>query len=228
MKLLSSNYTQKFFTTKIVFRFDEVPYGAEEFELEYEDPETEIITSVVISGVIDNTTVVFDEKFPADEFIMTNIFTGDSIHFEIELVEGFKNELIFVNEDGYPTTYLKGFQAEDIYQVIVKTPDGEVWNTYKYGDRTIGGSTGTNDLSKIEGYTRICFDSEYGWMTSKFSLDGGIEQMGVDLRKVVIEIELWEALEIKTFKKLLPVSTEEKDRITMYQGVLDYDELGID
>lgn len=227
MMLYSSNCIQKSFSTEIIFRFDEEPIGAESFELKYEDIETEEIKTETIVGEVIGNTIFFDRKFPAPDFVLTNLSTGDSIPFETEY-SAFSHELIFVNENNYPTTYIQGFQAKDVYQVIIKTLDDKVWNTFKHGDRMLGGGTDTPDsLDDAFSMSRICFDDEYNWMKSKNIKDGPLEILGIDLRKVIVEIELWQRLEIKTFENLLPISTEEKQAVSKYQGILDYDELGI-
>lgn len=228
MRLLSSNYVEKTVSTEITFRFDSSPVGAENFRMDYKDPETEQDTSEIITGSVSGDLIIFDRKFPSDEFTLTNLTTNDVIPFETEF-SNFKNELIFVNEDGYPTTYIKGLQARDVYQIIIKRMNGDVWNTFKYGDRTLTSSNNyTDDLDEVNSMTRICFDDEYDWMKQKIT-DEGFEEMGYPpLRQVIVEIDKWEPLEIKTFEKMMPTSEEIERTITSYQGLLDYDELGID
>lgn len=229
MKLLSSNFVEQITTTKIVFRFDSSPDGAEGFRMDYKDPETEEKRSKIIYGSVSGNLVIFERKFPSDKFTLTNLVTNDVIPFEIEY-STFTNELFFVNENNYPTTYLKGFSAKDVYQVVIKKMNGDVWNTFKYGSRDVSGTTSnsTDNLEEVNSMARICFDDEYNWMIYKTTKGVG-EQMGYPpLRKVIVEIDRWEPLEIKTFRSMMPITTEEVNKKNVYQGILDYDELGID
>lgn len=232
MKLFSCNYIEKLYTTFITFRFDSSPVGAEDFRIDYEDPDTEKPKTKIITGAVDGDCIIFDRKFPAQEFTLTNLVTNDSIDFEVE-AEFYENELIFVNENNVPTTYIKGFPATDVFQIIVKRYDGEIWNTLQHSGSTYGFDIDryTQNLEDVESMFRLGLDFDsFGNLFVKFDEEGNEEVLGEgDLRKVVIEIDKWDKLEVKTFEDLMPKkSSQQPKKVTSYQGFLDYDELGIE
>lgn len=232
MKLFSCNYIEKPYTTLITFRFDSSPVGAEDFRIEYEDPETEKQISKTITGAVEDNKIIFDMKFPAKDFTLTNLTTNDSMDFSTE-AEFYKNELVFVNEDDVPTTYIKGFPAKDVFQIVVKRPDGEVWNTLQHGGSNLGFDVNdyTENLEDVESMFRLGLDFDsFGNLFVKIDDEGNEEVLGEgDLRKVIIEIDKWDRLEVRTFDDLMPKrSTNQMRKITSYQGFLDYDKLGIE
>ena len=204
MLILTASYTETSRFTHMEFTFDGPPgnptftFTGETFS---EGLEEGAPFSISTTGVTSGNVVTVNYKIPATHFTATCEATGQVIPFEIDFKK-YTGDLIFVNENNVAVTYLKGFQAIDRYNVIIKKVTGEIWNTlWKAGSGNPSGSSYyTGYISDLTRATRIPLDSG---LSSTTNAQGHWEDLQ-DLQEFYVEINAWEPLQVKRFSDFLP------------------------
>jgi hypothetical protein len=207
MKLLAINTVEEASKTRITFRFDSAPSGAESFVLDWieEVDKTKVAHSSTVSGIAAGNDLVVSSKFPTNKFTLTHTLTGTVVPFELDTKE-WPEELTFVNENNKAVFYLPAYQATRVNQIEVKKLTGETLTTLYHGT--------------------LDYRPSYGEGEELVGLTVPSLEIDLTLRKVVVVVSLDSGDAVVTYADLVPTGYQ-TDETTSYEGLLDFDELGI-